>query len=133
MLVCAAGATVKSDHHQGIRLCGGASGFGHSAAVLRPLLEGWSTEGAVRDTCPHAVQGVGLCHGVAGNGYALLCHARDTGEALGYRRAVQFALFAAQHWRELYAALDAPASLFEMGSTNPGFVRTHGRSPVRGH
>lgn len=58
-------------------------------------------------------KGVGLCHGIAGSGYALLSHARATGDAQQLRRAQQFALFAAQHWQQLYPVPDAPASLFE--------------------
>lgn len=60
------------------------------------------------------LQGVGLCHGIAGSGYALLSHGRATGDKRQLRRAARFALFAADHWRELYAVPDAPASLFEV-------------------
>ena len=74
-------------------------------------------------SCPHthvlntpltALQGVGLCHGISGNGYALLSHARATGDERQLRRALRFAQFAADHWKELYAVPDAPASLFEV-------------------
>jgi hypothetical protein len=57
---------------------------------------------------------VGLCHGISGNGYALLALARATGQA-HYRRAARaFALYAAQHWQELYEGPDRPASLYEV-------------------
>lgn len=61
-----------------------------------------------------SLQGVGLCHGIAGSGYALLSHGRATGDARQLRRAARFAQFAADHWRELYPVPDAPASLFEV-------------------
>lgn len=60
------------------------------------------------------LQGVGLCHGISGSGYALLSHARATGDGRQLRRALLFAQFAANHWQELYAVPDAPASLFEV-------------------
>jgi len=60
------------------------------------------------------LQGVGLCHGISGNAYALLSHSNATGEALWRRRAVQFGLFAAHHWQHLYGVPDAAASLYEV-------------------
>jgi hypothetical protein len=63
---------------------------------------------------PAHLQGVGLCHGIAGNGYALLAMARAT-QAPHYLRAARaFAMYAAQHWKELYDGPDRPASLFEV-------------------
>jgi hypothetical protein len=60
------------------------------------------------------VQGVGLCHGISGNGFALLAMARSTGQPHYLRAARAFALYAAQHWQELYEVPDRPASLFEV-------------------
>jgi Lanthionine synthetase C-like protein len=60
------------------------------------------------------LQGVGLCHGIAGSGYALLSDGLATGDDRQLRRAARFAQFAADHWQELYAVPDAPASLFEV-------------------
>ena len=61
-----------------------------------------------------SLQGVGLCHGIAGSGYALLSHGRATGDERQLRQAARFAQFAADHWQELCAVPDAPASLFEV-------------------
>jgi lantibiotic modifying enzyme len=61
------------------------------------------------------LQGVGLCHGISGNGYALLAMARATGQPHYLRAARAFALYAAQHWQQLYDTPDRPASMFEVG------------------
>jgi Lanthionine synthetase C-like protein len=61
-----------------------------------------------------SLQGVGLCHGIAGSGYALLSHGRATGDERQLRRGARLAIFAADHWQELYPVPDAPASLFEV-------------------
>jgi hypothetical protein len=59
-------------------------------------------------------KGLGLCHGVGGNGYALLAMWRATSEAVYLHRAVQFALFcASEAGRALHGVPDAPLSLFE--------------------
>lgn len=74
--------------------------------------------------CMH--QGVGLCHGISGNGYALLSLFRATGEQQYLRAARGFALYGAQHWRELYEVPDRPASLFEVRERGGGGVREQG-------
>lgn len=58
-------------------------------------------------------KGIGLCHGISGNAYALLFHANATGDDLWRRRAEQFGLFTAAHWQELYDVPDAAASLYQ--------------------
>jgi hypothetical protein len=59
-------------------------------------------------------KGLGLCHGVAGNGYALLSLYRATKDVLWLHRAVQLGLFAASdEGRALHAVPDHPLSLFE--------------------
>ncbi|GBF88577.1 hypothetical protein Rsub_01292 [Raphidocelis subcapitata] len=59
-------------------------------------------------------KGVGLCHGISGNGYALLSLWRATGEDRYLRMAQAYALFAAERWQsELYDTPDRPASLYE--------------------
>lgn len=58
-------------------------------------------------------KGVGLCHGICGNGYALLALARATGEARWLSAAQAFALHAARHWEQLAEVPDRPASLYE--------------------
>lgn len=51
-------------------------------------------------SCPaHTTQGVGLCHGICGNGYALLALARATGEPHYLRAARGFGLYAATHYQ----------------------------------
>ena len=62
---------------------------------------------------PVRIQGIGLCHGISGNAYALLFHANTTGDDLWRRRAEQFGLFTAAHWQELYDVPDAAASLYQ--------------------
>ena len=57
-------------------------------------------------------QGVGLCHGIAGTGYALLSLYRLTRNETHLCRAQHFGAFAAEHWRQLYNVPDAPASLY---------------------
>ena len=68
-------------------------------------------------------QGVGLCHGISGSAFVFLaCHrsaaaSRVEGRAEAserqLRRAQRFALYAAQHWSDLYRIPDRPASLYE--------------------
>lgn len=58
-------------------------------------------------------KGLGLCHGIPGNGYALLTLHRATGEARWLHRAQHFAVFAAEHATELAPNADRPHSLFE--------------------
>ena len=59
------------------------------------------------------MQGVGLCHGISGNAYALLSAHRMTGDARRLRQASQFGAFMAQHWAQLLSVPDRPLSLFE--------------------
>lgn len=59
-------------------------------------------------------KGLGLCHGVAGNGYALLSLYRATGDAGWLHRAVGFGLFcASEAGRSLHGVPDSPLSLYE--------------------
>ncbi len=58
-------------------------------------------------------KGVGLCHGVAGNAYALLAHWRASGEARSLRRARSLACWCATHMAALERVPDRPHSLFE--------------------
>jgi hypothetical protein len=60
------------------------------------------------------LQGVGLCHGISGNGYALLALARATGEARWLSAAQAFALYGARNWQQLAEVPDRPASLYEV-------------------
>ena len=52
------------------------------------------------ETC-HSAQGPGLCHGVSGNGYALLSAYRHTRDTRYLVRSTRFALWLAEHWQEL--------------------------------
>lgn len=58
-------------------------------------------------------KGVGLCHGISGNAYALLSIGRATGDSLWIQRATSFAHFALDHFYELETIPDRPYSLFE--------------------
>jgi len=60
-----------------------------------------------------STKGLGLCHGIPGNGYALLALHRATGEGAWLRRAQHFAAFAAERRQELTPLADRPHSLFE--------------------
>ncbi|CAE8629905.1 unnamed protein product [Polarella glacialis] len=60
-----------------------------------------------------STKGLGLCHGIPGNGYALLALHRATGDSLWLRRALHFAVFAAKHESDLAPLADRPLSLFE--------------------
>ena len=57
-------------------------------------------------------KGVGLCHGIAGNAFALLAVARCTGSAKWANRAASFGSFAVEHLEELEGVPDRPFSLF---------------------
>lgn len=61
-----------------------------------------------------SVQGVGLCHGIAGNGYSFLTLFRATKDPTDLNRAQLFAQLAAEKWQKLYSVPDSPASLFEV-------------------
>ena len=58
------------------------------------------------------LQGIGLCHGIAGNGYSLLSLYRLTWDETHLRRAQHFGAFMAEHWQQLYEVPDWPASLY---------------------
>ena len=60
----------------------------------------------------HQLQGVGLCHGIAGNGYALLSLYQLTDDEMHLWRAQHFGAFMAEHWQQLYEVPDAPAALY---------------------
>jgi lantibiotic modifying enzyme len=63
---------------------------------------------------PSLLQGVGLCHGISGNGYAMLALARATKDPLWLSAAQQFGTYGARQWEALYDVPDRPASLFEV-------------------
>ena len=75
-------------------------------------------------------QGVGLCHGVSGNGYALLSAYHYTGDKRYLRRAAQFGSFMADHWQELLNVPDRPLSLYEVGLVT---ISVHTFTPVSLH
>lgn len=60
-------------------------------------------------------QGPGLCHGVSGNGYALLSAYKHTKDARYLVRATRFAMWLTEHWQQLYGHADRPLSLYEVG------------------
>lgn len=61
------------------------------------------------------LQGLGLCHGISGNAYAMLSAARATGRHRDQRRALKMGEFIAEHWQQLLSQPDHPLSLFEVG------------------
>ena len=63
-----------------------------------------------------SVQGLGLCHGISGNAYALVAAARASGRPHAHQAAVQYGLFMAEHWEKLHPLPDHPSSLFEVTS-----------------
>lgn len=58
-------------------------------------------------------KGAGLCHGVAGNGYALLRVYRCLNEDRWLGRAQQFALWIAENWKGVAEQPDHPYALYE--------------------
>merc|ERR1711879_565555 len=58
-------------------------------------------------------KGLGLCHGIPGNGYALLVLYRETKNTVWLHRAQHFAATAADNREELEPLADRPYSLFE--------------------
>lgn len=58
-------------------------------------------------------KGVGLCHGISGNAYALLSIGRATNEYVWIQNAKLFAHFALEHFQDLALIPDHPYSLFE--------------------
>lgn len=60
-----------------------------------------------------STKGLGLCHGIPGNGYTLLSLYRATGEKCWLHRAQRFALISAQKKEDLTPLADRPYSLFE--------------------
>ena len=75
-----------------------------------------SCEGCIELSC---LQGVGLCHGIAGNAYGFLSLYRLTQDQLWLGRTQQFALFMAEHWQQLLPVPDEPFSLFEVSCLAP--------------
>ena len=62
----------------------------------------------------NAAQGPGMCHGVSGNGYALLSAYQHTGDARHLVRSLHFAAWLIESWQQLYGHADRPLSLFEV-------------------
>jgi hypothetical protein len=59
-------------------------------------------------------KGLGLCHGVAGNGYAFLSLYRASNEVVWLHRAIEFGLFCAgETGRSLHGVPEYPLSLYE--------------------
>lgn len=79
----------------------------------RMLDERVLTSGECAENCS-STQGPGLCHGVSGNGYALLSAYQHTRDMQYLVRAVRFATWLTEHWQQLYGHADRPLSLFEV-------------------
>ena len=54
------------------------------------------------------LQGLGLCHGISGNTYALAAAARASGGQHARQEALQSGIFMAEHWEKLYPLSDRP-------------------------
>ena len=59
-----------------------------------------------------STKGLGLCHGIPGNGFALLGIYKQTRDEVWLNRAIHFAVFACEH-QVLAQQADRPHSLFE--------------------
>jgi hypothetical protein len=108
-----------------VQWCHGAAGFIPTMVAAHTILGGG---GAARSRYLDAAEraagalwrrgllkkGVGLCHGVAGGGFAFLSLWRATRDARHLAAAQQFALFAARRAEALYDVPDRPASLYEV-------------------
>lgn len=82
------------------------------------------------------VQGLGLCHGISGNAYALVAAARASDHQQAHQAAVQFGIFMSEHWEKLYSLPDHPSSLFEVSSrptTHTGDGAFSSRPKKRSH
>jgi lantibiotic modifying enzyme len=64
-------------------------------------------------TVSDAIQGVGMCHGIAGNAYTFLALYRATGDEAQLLRAKFFAAYGLEHLADLERQPDHPFSLFE--------------------
>ncbi|ANQ08657.1 G-protein coupled receptor [Plasmodium coatneyi] len=58
-------------------------------------------------------KGMGLCHGIPGNGIAFLYLYKHTGDRNWYIKALKYALFCIKHFDRFYGVPDRPNSLFE--------------------
>ncbi|KAK9847201.1 hypothetical protein WJX84_011071 [Apatococcus fuscideae] len=58
-------------------------------------------------------KGLGLCHGISGNAYALAAAARASGRDSDRQSAILFGTFMAAHWQQLYPVPSQPVSLYE--------------------
>ncbi|CAL8470922.1 g10464 [Coccomyxa elongata] len=111
--------SLGSDDDRLVHWCHGATGFLPLVAKLQKQDSNDLLAQASR-SCADVIwtrglltKGVGLCHGISGNGYALLSAFRYTGDERYLRRAVQFGSSMADHWQELLKVPDRPLSLYE--------------------
>ncbi len=114
-------SSASSPQDRLVQWCHGAPGL---LPLLRDAGEAWPelrpAFAAAAERAAEAVwqrgllrKGAGLCHGWAGNAYALLAAAALTGRREHLRRAALFALFTAEHWADFADVPDRPTSLFE--------------------
>eukprot|EP00959_Pyramimonas_sp_CCMP1952_P475016 9503974-Pyramimonas_sp.AAC.1 len=84
--------------------------------AVRSRAERAQTDGSRCDDCgTRRLDSAGLCHGISGNGYALLCMWRATQHARWLHRARQFGKFiCSEQGRQDWGTPDNPCSLFEV-------------------
>ena len=108
-----------SDRDKLVQWCHGAPGFvpllirAADALKAPQYLEDARALGDVVWTRGLLRNGVGLCHGISGNGYAHLALFRATGDPLYLRRAQHFAQFSMGALEELMDSPDHPYSMFQ--------------------
>ncbi|CEL97459.1 unnamed protein product [Vitrella brassicaformis CCMP3155] len=131
-------SSVGSTHDRLVQWCHGAPGFlpvyvqamevfpserERFARVALQMGEAVWQRGLLR-------KGVGLCHGIAGNAFALLSAYRIARDPKWLRRAQQFAAYSLEHFDDLRRIPDRPYSLFE-GMGGLVCLLTQLRSPDR--
>ncbi|BDA45484.1 LanC-like protein 2 [Coccomyxa sp. Obi] len=113
-------SSLGTDDDRLVHWCHGATGFLPLVAKLQEqdsndlFAQASRTSADVIWTRGLLTKGVGLCHGISGNAYALLSAYRYTGDDRYLRRALQFGSFMADHWQELLNIPDRPLSLYEV-------------------
>eukprot|EP00922_Rhytidocystis_sp_ex-Travisia-forbesii_P045858 GHVS01068402.1.p2 GENE.GHVS01068402.1~~GHVS01068402.1.p2 ORF type:complete len:441 (+),score=73.03 GHVS01068402.1:1087-2409(+) len=117
-------SSLTSDSNRLVQWCHGAPGFvpvlleWHRMCAVDTSYDGYYLRAAER--CGTKIwkdglltKGLGLCHGIAGNGLCLLLLHRDTQQPHWLQKAQRFAWFGIQHRKQLQDKPDRPFSLFE--------------------
>lgn len=120
---CFSGGNIRSsfgsDKDRLIHWCHGAPGAVHLYALAYKVYRKASYLSAAEDFAINVwsrgllQKGYGICHGVAGNGYAHLCMYQLTNNELYLWRAIKFAEWCLMYGRHGCRTPDRPYSLFE--------------------